>query len=83
MKDGKLPMRAVIGGVDSSGEKIYVGRFKKDGALLPGKIVPSHSCCYAAHDGQECGSPKFQVSFKFSTCNNETSLTAAMVNLRF
>lgn len=76
MKDGRLPMRAVIGGVDSSGEKIYVGRLKKDGTLLPGKIVPSHNCCYAAHDGQECGSSKFQVSFILITCNREISLIA-------
>ena len=34
MKDGKVPMRAVIGGVDTSGEKIYVGRVKKDGTLF-------------------------------------------------
>ncbi|KAK4002256.1 C3 and PZP alpha-2-macroglobulin domain-containing protein 8 [Daphnia magna] len=68
MKDGKLPMRAVIGGVDSSGEKIYVGRLKKDGTLLPGKIVPSHNCCYAAHDGQECGSSKFQVLVRNKCC---------------
>ena len=69
MKDGKVPMRAVIGGVDTSGEKIYVGRVKKDGTLLPGKIVPSHNCCYVAKDGTEFGSSKYQVPcFIYSTC---------------
>lgn len=56
-------MRAVIGGVDTSGEKIYVGRVKKDGTLLPGKIVPSHNCCYVAKGGEEFGSSKYQVFF--------------------
>ena len=66
-KGKTIPLRAVIGGVDSSGEKVYVGRIKKDGTLLPGKVVPSHNCCYAAYDGAECGSSKFQVKFVLST----------------
>lgn len=51
----------MIGGLDSSGEKIYVGRVKKDGIILPGKVVPSHKSCYVAHNGAELGSSKFQV----------------------
>lgn len=61
-KDGHVPLRAVIGGSDTTGEKIYVGRVKHDGALLPGKVVPSHKTCYVAADGIEQGSAKYQVA---------------------
>ena len=60
-KDGKVPLRAVIGGTDSSGEKIYIGRGKMEGALLPGKIVPSHKCCYVSWNGVEHALSKYQV----------------------
>lgn len=77
MKDGKIPLRAVIGGVDSSREKVYVGRIKKDGTLLPGKVVPSHKCCYVAYEGTECGSTKFQVNPRFAQAHpfNDQDLT--------
>ncbi len=60
-KDGVVPLRAVVGGTDSSGEKIYVGRAKHDGALLPGKIVPSHGVCYVSHCGAEHAVAKYQA----------------------
>jgi hypothetical protein len=58
--------KKVIGGTDSHGEKVYVGRVKQNGFLLPGKIVPSHNCCYVAYDGVEVGSSKYQVAHSFS-----------------
>lgn len=62
-KGSEMPLRAVLGGLDLSGEKIYVGRTKwEDGALLTGKVVPSHQTCYVALDGTEHGSDKYQVS---------------------
>ena len=62
INDGQIPVRAVLGGLDLSGEKIYVGRIKRDnGALLTGKIVPSHQTCYVAFDGAEYGSSEYQV----------------------
>jgi hypothetical protein len=68
-KSGNIPLRAVIGGVDSNGEKIYVGRVKHEGALLPGKIVPSHKVCYFAHGGAEKGAEKCQVLVKNKCCD--------------
>lgn len=68
-KDGVVPLRAVVGGTDSSGEKIYVGRAKHDGALLPGKIVPSHGVCYVSHCGAEHAVAKYQVLVKNKCCD--------------
>ena len=64
-----MPLRAVIGGVDSSGEKIYIGRAKFEGGLLPGKIVPSHGVCYVSHQGGEHAVPKYQVLVKNKCCD--------------
>ena len=61
VKDGCIPLRAVIAGTDSHGEKVYVGRVKQNDCLLVGKIVQSHNCCYVASDGQEQASSKYQV----------------------
>lgn len=63
VKDGLMPMRTVLGGNDSDGEKIYVGRAKCEGAFLPGKVVPSHKTCYMGLDGTEHGATKYQVSY--------------------
>ncbi|XP_064487647.1 uncharacterized protein LOC135399836 [Ornithodoros turicata] len=57
---GHVPETAVPGGVDS-GEPIYIGRAEHDGAVIPGKIVPSHNVCYVAQDGQEHAHHTYQV----------------------
>lgn len=44
---GNLPEGAISGGEDA-GEPLYVGRASHEGALLPGKVPPSHAVCYVA-----------------------------------
>lgn len=41
---GAIPSGAFIGGEDN-GEGLVVGRAHHEGALIPGKVVPSHGVC--------------------------------------
>lgn len=54
-----LPPTAVQGGVD--GEPLYIGRAHHEGALIPGKIVPSHGVCYVAWGGAENPKDEYEV----------------------
>ncbi|KAK7790442.1 hypothetical protein R5R35_009487 [Gryllus longicercus] len=56
---GEVPPEAVPGGFD--GEQLYVGRAQHEGALIPGKVVPSHGVCYVAWGGAEHGKEEYQV----------------------
>ncbi|CAG0886305.1 unnamed protein product [Darwinula stevensoni] len=58
---GHYPDGAVEGGMTSSGEKLYVARAEHNGDVLPGKLHPSHSVCYVAHNGKEHGKNIYQV----------------------
>ncbi|CAH0395524.1 unnamed protein product [Bemisia tabaci] len=57
--NGAIPPNAVKGGFDKI--ELYVGRAHHDGALIPGKIVPSHGMCYIAWRGVEHGKPDYDV----------------------
>ena len=48
---GQVPDGAIVGGQD--GEPIYIARARFNGALIPGKLVPSHGVCYVAWSGTE------------------------------
>ncbi|XP_068083287.1 natterin-4 isoform X2 [Anabrus simplex] len=56
---GQIPPTAVVGGYDN--EQLYVGRANHGGALLPGKVVPSHGACYVAWGGYEHRKENYQV----------------------
>ncbi|XP_012524783.1 uncharacterized protein LOC105830158 isoform X2 [Monomorium pharaonis] len=56
---GMVPPDAVEGGHD--GESLFVGRAQHEGALIPGKVKPSHSVCYVAWGGAEHGKSDYQV----------------------
>ncbi|CAN7947008.1 unnamed protein product, partial [Ixodes hexagonus] len=58
--NGSIPFNAVPGG-DDGGETIFVGRAAHDGDVVPGKVVPSHSCCYVSHAGAEHTHRSYQV----------------------
>ncbi|XP_054155092.1 uncharacterized protein LOC128953615 [Oppia nitens] len=51
----------VLGGNDVNGESLYVGRAIESGDCIPGKVVPSHGCCYVAFAGQEHSHRDYQV----------------------
>jgi len=64
----KMPMRAVLAGIDSDGGNVYVGRSKRDNALLPGKVVSTHRVCYVACGDQEQTEDNFQVLIRNQHC---------------
>ncbi len=59
--DGRIPKHAVPGGYDVNGEELYVGRAKFKDHLIPGKIVPSHGCCFVSYSGKEFSCSDYEV----------------------
>lgn len=62
---GQVPVSAVAGGQD--GETLYVARARHEGALIPGKLVPSHGVTYIAWGGGEHGKAEYDVLCGCST----------------
>lgn len=62
---GQVPVSAVAGGTD--GETIYVARARHEGALIPGKLVPSHGVVYIAWGGGEHAHAEYEVLCGCST----------------
>lgn len=60
--NGSLPPNAVVGGNDVNGEPIYISRARHEGALLPGKLVPSHGVAYVAWGGRENPKDQYEVN---------------------
>lgn len=56
---GEIPPEAVSGGQD--GEVHFVARARHEGALLPGKLVPSHGVTYVAWGGGEHPHDTYEV----------------------
>lgn len=56
-----LPRDAILGGRDSDGAPIYVGRATHAGAVLPCKILPSKQAAYVGTDFQEILKPNYEV----------------------
>lgn len=56
---GTIPPGSLEGGDD--GEPLYVARANHEGAVIPGKLKPSHGVCYIAWGGEEHGKSDYQV----------------------
>lgn len=54
-----MPADAVAAGQD--GEQLFVARARHDGALIPGKLVPSHGCAYVSCGGGEHAHQDYEV----------------------
>ncbi|CAH1161215.1 unnamed protein product [Phyllotreta striolata] len=63
-RGGQVPPRAFAGGEDN-GEPLYVIRAQFNGALIPGKLVPSHGTGYVAWGGNENAVPEYEVLCDF------------------
>ncbi|GBP14609.1 hypothetical protein EVAR_93482_1 [Eumeta japonica] len=63
--NGEVPPGAVEAGVTADGEKLYFGRVTHDGCTTPGKIHPSHGCCYYPFDGEERNSTEYECLVLF------------------
>ena len=61
-ENGSVPQNAFPGGHSEGGETIYIGRVKHEsGALIVGKIEPSHGVCYIAFELSELNYRKYEV----------------------
>ncbi|KAJ2947589.1 hypothetical protein O0L34_g17385 [Tuta absoluta] len=58
--NGEVPPGAVEAGLTVEGEKLYFGRVSHDGCTTPGKIHPSHGCCYYPFDNEERSSTEYE-----------------------
>ncbi|KAF5296192.1 hypothetical protein FQA39_LY12646 [Lamprigera yunnana] len=58
---GNVPPGAFVGGNDTSGEPLYVIRSNFQGAVLPGKLVPSHRSGYVPWGGNENAVSQYEV----------------------
>ncbi|KAJ8736539.1 hypothetical protein PYW08_007195 [Mythimna loreyi] len=58
-----IPVGAVVAGhsEDSSHEKLYIGRVKYNGHIIPGKVQPSHKVCYIPFEGKEIGQDTYEI----------------------
>ena len=56
-----VPPFAVIGGHDSDGTPIYVGRSFHEGDNLPAKVIPSKGCAYVCWGGQEHAKTHYEI----------------------
>uniref|UniRef100_A0A1I8M5Y8 Uncharacterized protein n=1 Tax=Musca domestica TaxID=7370 RepID=A0A1I8M5Y8_MUSDO len=63
--NGTVPPLAVVGGYDSDGDTIYIGRAEFAGDLLPAKVIPAKGKAYVCYDGKE---------YEIETCEVLTGL---------
>jgi len=63
--NGQVPVSAIAGGQD--GETLYVARARHEGALIPGKLVPSHGVVYVPWGGGEHAHSEYEVLCGCST----------------
>lgn len=56
-----MPLNALVGGRDSDGSPIYVGRSPFQGDELPCKIIPNQNAAYVSYDGAEHLVERFDV----------------------
>lgn len=55
-KDGQVP----AGAVATDGSIMYIGRYKHDGGLHPGKVFTDHKVCYISYAGKEIHSNHYE-----------------------
>jgi hypothetical protein len=59
--NGNVPPGGIAGGHTSSGETLYVGRARYQLSITPGKVQPSHKCCYIGFAGNEVSHKVYDV----------------------
>lgn len=56
-----LPRNAILGGRDTDGAQIYVGRASHEGDMIPCKVIPSKQVAYVSHNGFEIAKHNFDI----------------------
>lgn len=60
-ENGEVPYRAFEVGKTQSGEILYLGRGKHEGAIIPGKVQPSQNCLFIPFNGTEVSLLHYEV----------------------
>ncbi|KAL0811175.1 hypothetical protein ABMA28_009606 [Loxostege sticticalis] len=64
--NGSVPPGAIEGGRTGTGETLYVGRARYQLSVTPGKVHPSHKCCYIGFGGAEVSHRIYDVLCRIS-----------------
>ncbi|XP_028170013.1 sulfated surface glycoprotein 185-like [Ostrinia furnacalis] len=64
--NGNIPPSAIEGGRTASGETLYIGRARYQLSITPGKVQPSHNCCYIGFGGSEVSHRVYDVLCRIS-----------------
>ncbi|CAH0723719.1 unnamed protein product, partial [Brenthis ino] len=59
--NGEVPPSAIIAGNTHTAEPLYIGRVYHKGSITPGKVHPSHGCCYVSYGGTEVQYKQYEV----------------------
>lgn len=74
-RNGNVPSvdgrSAVVGGEQSDGQVLYVGRARIESSLATGKIHPAHGCIYIPFDGREHCRREYEVLVAPRRCKSE------------
>ncbi|CAH0583069.1 unnamed protein product [Chrysodeixis includens] len=61
---GQVPSDAIIAGNTVNGEPLFIARVRHKGSLIPGKVHPSHGCCYIPIGRYETNHKGYEVLCK-------------------
>ncbi|KAL5108546.1 hypothetical protein TcWFU_001910 [Taenia crassiceps] len=59
--NGDVPKKAIVAGLASDGEPLYVCKASFGGEMCVGKVHGSHSCAYIPHGGEEHSVENYEV----------------------
>ncbi|KAL4711431.1 hypothetical protein ACJJTC_016185 [Scirpophaga incertulas] len=62
--NGQIPHDAIVAGNTQTAEPLYIGRVSHQRTMTPGKIHPSHGCCYVPFGGNELPFKQYEVLCK-------------------
>lgn len=60
-ENGEVPYKALEVGHTQSGETLYLGRGKHQGAVIPGKVQASQNCLMIPFGGREITLRQYEV----------------------
>ncbi|CDI97494.1 protein of unknown function DM9 [Echinococcus multilocularis] len=59
--DGDVPKNAIIAGIASDGEPLYICKAPCQGEMCVGKVHMGHSCAYIPYGGEEKAVERYEV----------------------
>ncbi|KOB67603.1 Farnesoic acid O-methyltransferase, partial [Operophtera brumata] len=62
--NGEIPVGGIAAGNTHNAEPLYVARVRHLRSITPGKVHPSHGCCYISFGGTEIPYKSYEVLCK-------------------